>query len=79
MTTLTLKLEVNDHLAEIYRNAKPSEKSKIKALFNTMLEKALTRDKTRQKMYAVLDDLHAEALQNGLTDDVLEELLSNEI
>ena len=65
MTTLNLKLQINEQLAMEYRKAKPADKLKIKALFNTLLEKALLYNKTRQKMYAVLDDLHEEALKMG--------------
>ncbi len=76
--TLTLKLNINEHLAEIYRNADPSEKSKIKKMLNAFLERTLSQDKNRQKMYAILDDLHAEAHENGLTDDMLDKIVESD-
>ena len=76
MTTLTLKIPIKEQLAEAYRKAHPSEKLKIKHLFNLLLEKTLLHDQARSNMYAVLTELHVEAQKNGLTDDILEEILA---
>ena len=42
-------------------------------------ERALMlHNKNRKKMYLILDELHAEAKANGLTDEILAELLADE-
>jgi hypothetical protein len=78
MTTLTLKLETNDSVAAAYRSAKPSEKSRMKAYLHVLLEQFIVRERARVEMYSALDKLHDEAENNGLTDDIIEELLADE-
>jgi transcription-repair coupling factor (superfamily II helicase) len=77
MTTLTLKLEINEQLAEAYKKASPEQKNQIKKIFNALLQKAFLRDKARVDMYAILQELHNEAEINGLSDEILEELLTD--
>jgi hypothetical protein len=76
MTTLTLKLEANDIVAAAYRSAKPAEKSRMKAYLHVLLEQFIVRERARVEMYSALDKLHDEAENNGLTDDIIEELLA---
>jgi hypothetical protein len=78
MTTLTLKLETNETVAAAYRNAGPSEKTRLKAYLHVLLEQFIVRERARKEMYAALDTLHEEAELNGLTDDMIEELLADE-
>lgn len=78
MTTLTFKLSINEQLAEAYKKAQPAEKLKIKYLFNQLLERALLHDQNRKNMYTILAELHVEAKYNGLTDDILEEILAED-
>ncbi len=78
MTTLTLKFEVEEHWVNTYRKAKPSEKSRIKALIQDLFKHALFQDKARHDMYSALDKLHDEAESNGINDDIIEELLADE-
>lgn len=78
MTTLTLKIEANEQSAAVYRNANQAEKRRIKALFQVFFEKAVLHDNARSAMYQALDVLHTEAEANGLTDELLEELLEDE-
>jgi hypothetical protein len=78
MTTLTLKLETNETVAAAYRNAQPSEKTRMKAYLNALLEQFIVRERARGEMYTALDKLHDEGEKNGLTDDIIEELLADE-
>ena len=78
MTTLTLKIAANEQSATLYRNANQEEQRRIKALFQIFFEKAVQHDKARSRMYQALDALHAEADANGLTDEIIEELLADE-
>jgi hypothetical protein len=78
MTTLTLKLETNETVAAAYRNARPSEKTRLKAYLNVLLEQFIVRERARTAMYVALDKLHEEAEANGLTDELIEELLADE-
>lgn len=78
MTTLTLKLETNETIAAAYRNAQPSEKTRLKAYLNVLLEQFIVRERARADMYIALDKLHEEAESNGLTDELIEELLADE-
>jgi hypothetical protein len=78
MTTLTLKLETNETVASAYRSARPSEKTRIKAYLNMLLAQFIVQERARGDMYAALDRLHDEADKNGLTDDIIEELLADE-
>jgi hypothetical protein len=77
MTTLTFKLSLSEQLAEAYKQTLPSDKVKIKQLVNQLLEKTLLQNDARRNMYAVLAELHAEAKNNGLTDELLDELTAN--
>ena len=78
MTTLTLKIATNEQSAALYRNANQTEQRRIKALFQIFFEKAVQHEKARSAMYKALDVLHAEADANGLTDEIIEELLADE-
>ena len=77
MTTLTLKIHEDELLAVAYRNAKPSVKREIKKMLIAFLKHTLVREKARVKMYTALDELHDEAEANGLTDDIIAELLTD--
>ena len=77
MTTLTLKIHEDDYLAAAYRNAKPAAKREIKKMLIAFLKHTLVRDKARIKMYSALTDLHNEAEINGLTEDMITELLTD--
>ncbi len=77
MTTLVLEIEAKEQLAEAYRNALPTAKKEINAVINFWLERALLRKTASQTMFSLLDELHAEAEANGLTDDILEDLLKD--
>jgi hypothetical protein len=78
MTTLTLKLETNETVAAAYRNAQPSEKTRMKAYLNALLEQFIVCERARGEMYIALDKLHDEAEKNGLSDAIIEELLADE-
>jgi hypothetical protein len=78
MTTLTLKLERNKTVAAAYRSAVLSEKTRIKAYLHVLLEQFIVRERARKEMYVALDTLHEEAELNGLTDEIIEELLADE-
>ena len=77
MTTLVLEIEAKEQLAEAYRKALPTAKNEINAFINFGLERVLLRKTASQTMFALLDELHTEAEANGLTDEILEDLLKD--
>jgi hypothetical protein len=77
MTTLTLKLETNEAVAAAYRSARPSDKTRIINYLHILLEQFILREQARGETYAALDKLHDEADSNGLTDEIIEELLAD--
>jgi hypothetical protein len=78
MTTLTFQIDINDQLANAYYQSAPAEKSLIQQQINALLERAFLRDQARKRLPFLLDELHAEAKANGLTDEILAELLADE-
>jgi hypothetical protein len=78
MTTLTLELETNETVAAAFRNTQFADKTRLNAYLHLLLEKYILREKARLDMFSTLEKLHDEAESNGLTDDIIEELLADE-
>ena len=76
MATLTLKISEDALLEMAYRNATPELKREMKKGLIAYLKHTLVREKARMKMFAVLEELHNEAEANGLTEDIIAELLT---
>lgn len=75
MTTLTFKLQIEEQLALAYRNAKKEERLTIKKQVNQYIEHIL-REQARTRLYLVMAEMHAEAEANGLTEEIIDEILA---
>jgi hypothetical protein len=75
MTTLTLRLQLDENLVSAYRQAKPEEKEDLKNLFQRLLTNKFRKQEI-EDMIQRMDDIGNEAQENGLTEDMIDEILS---
>ncbi len=75
MTTLTLKFQLEESLALAYRQALPQEKQDLKRMFERMLENRF-RKQAIEEMLQRMDEIGREAEANGLTEDIIDEILA---
>jgi hypothetical protein len=75
MTTLTLRLQLDENLVSAYRQAKPEEKEDLKNLFQRLLTNKF-RKREIEDMIQRMDGIGQEAQENGLTEDIIDEILS---
>ena len=75
MTTLTLKLQLDESLALAYRQAQPKEKKELKKLFERLLSNKF-RKKAIEDMIQRMDEIGKEAKANGLTEEIIDEILA---
>jgi hypothetical protein len=83
MVTLTLTLDLDESLVSAYRHAKKAEKDalkkKIENLFALQWRKQETEALHKQRVEALIqsmDELGREAEANGLTEEILDEILA---
>lgn len=83
MTTLTLKLELDESLASAYRQAKPSEKAALKKQIERLFARQwrkLAAEELRQRnieeLIELMNEIGNEAETNGLTEEILDEILA---
>lgn len=83
MTTLTLKLQLDESLALAYRQAKPKEKvalkQQIEQLFARQWRKQETeelRQRNIEELILLMDSIGKEAEANGLTEEILDQILA---
>ena len=75
MTTLTLKFQLDESLAIAYRQAQPEEKEDLKKLFQRLLTNKF-RKQSVEDMLQRIDEIGKEAESNGLTEDIIDEILA---
>ena len=75
MTTLTLKLELDESLALAYREAPVTEKNDLRRLFERLLANRF-RKQAIEEMILNMDEIGSEAEANGLTEDIIDEILA---
>jgi intracellular sulfur oxidation DsrE/DsrF family protein len=68
-------IEVDDATAKKWRKTSPQIKNKLEKLFEKQIEIVAERDKETQ-FEELLDKARREAAKNGLTEDILEQLLN---
>ncbi|MGN6604096.1 MAG: hypothetical protein ACTHK8_16690 [Ginsengibacter sp.] len=68
-------IEVDDATAKKWRKTSPQIKNKLEKLFEKQIEIVAERDKETQ-FEELLDNARREAAKNGLTEDILEQLLN---
>ena len=70
-------LEVDDSVGKIYRGLNAASRQKLNQAVSLMLKKAVN-DMTFAKYSKLLDDTGNEAMKNGLTPELLEQLLASD-
>jgi len=68
-------IEVDDATAKKWRKTSPQIKNKLEKLFEKQIEIVAERDKETQ-FEELLDKARREAAKNGLTEEILEQLLN---
>lgn len=66
----TINIEVTDTVAERYRKMSLSEKKSVSKELTRLLEK-------KRSLFEIMDDMSEQAKKNGLTPEILEELLKD--
>ena len=74
ITTLTLEFQLEESLAYAYREAQAEEKEDIKKLFERLLS-AKFRKQAIANMFKNMESIGKEAEANGLTEDLINEIL----
>ncbi len=75
MTTLTLKFQLEESLVLAYRQAMPKEKEDLKRLFEKLLAVKF-RKQAIEDMFQKMEEVGNEAEANGLSEDIIDEILS---
>jgi hypothetical protein len=73
-----IELEVPAHVAEQYRGMGPDERANDGVDFGLWLEDRRRRREAGAQLGRIMDQIGREAQQNGLTPEMLEELLRDE-
>lgn len=72
---IRLVLPVEDNIANIWRSASPEQKAQIVNIFSWLVEKEQWQTVTPASFSALLDQISDKAIANGLTPEILEEIL----
>ncbi len=72
MALATVTLQVDSELAQAYRSASKETKSKLQMLMNLWLREYATRSSS---LANIMDEMSDKAMERGLTEEKLEELL----
>ncbi len=75
MTTLTLRLQLDERLAIAYKKASSCEKEALKKLFERLLDNRF-RKQAVEAMIQRIDAIGKEAEANGLTEEMIDEILA---
>lgn len=67
----TIKVQVSEAAAKRYMDMSPSEKKSISKKLTHLLE-------NRRGLHEIMDDMSEQARENGLTPEILEELLKKD-
>jgi Tfp pilus assembly protein PilO len=72
METITIK--VDQELAKAYQNFEPLKRQEIENLLSNFLKKIIQE----RSLDEIIEDLQQQAKSNGLTQEILEEILKDE-
>jgi oligoendopeptidase F len=70
-------IEVDDQVANAFANANDDKRNKMSGVINTLLKKIIN-DATLNDYKQMLDKASDEATKNGLTEEMLKELLASD-
>ena len=71
-----LVIPVNETVALNWQQASPEERTKIIGIFSWLIENNTWKDFTPNSFAKLLDEISDKAEQNGLTPEILEEILN---
>ncbi|MDE5108143.1 MAG: hypothetical protein O4808_14115 [Trichodesmium sp. St17_bin3_1_1] len=69
-----ITIQVDPEIAKVYREAEPEKQQNVLLIFNLIL-KELFKDASFEE---IVEQIRQEAEKNGLTPEILEELLQDE-
>jgi hypothetical protein len=75
MTTLTLRFNLDDSLVAAYREALPKERENLKKIFERLISNKF-RKQGIEEMIQRMDEIGREAEANGLTEELIDEILA---
>ena len=70
----TINIEVSSQVAEAYRNFAVSQRQQIEGLINVLLSQLIQE----RSLDIIIDDMQQQAISNGLTEEILAEILKDE-
>jgi ribosome-binding protein aMBF1 (putative translation factor) len=74
MTTLTLKIQLDETVAQAYQRTRPKEKANLKKQIEAWLSIHL-RQQSVENLLHLMDNIGQEAEANGLTEDLIDQIL----
>ena len=70
----TINIEVSSNVAEAYRNFAVNQRQQIEGLINGLLSQLIQE----RSLDIIIDDMQQQAMSNGLTEEILAEILKDE-
>jgi Tfp pilus assembly protein PilO len=70
----TINIEVSSNVAEAYRNFAVNQRQQIEGLINSLLSQLIQE----RSLDIIIDDMQQQAISNGLTEEILAEILKDE-
>lgn len=71
----TISIEVKPEIARAYQDANLIEREKMQIILNSSLKQFVNR----RSLEKIIQEMQAQAQANGLTQEILNEILSDEI
>ena len=71
----TITIEVEPEIARAYQEANWMERKKIRIIFSSSLKQFMNR----RSLEEIIQEMQAQAQANGLTQEILNEILSDDI
>jgi hypothetical protein len=70
----TISIEVESEIARAYQNSNSTERQKMQIIFNIWFKQILNT----RSLEEIIQEMQAQAQTNGLTQEILDEILSTE-
>ena len=71
----TISIEVEPEIAKAYQEANLIERQKMQIILNGWLKQFMNR----RSLEEIIQEMQAQAKKNGLTQDILDEILSDDV